>query len=42
MPKVMVFNFETMEFEEATQEEGQELLDLINTLNQDCVDAHED
>lgn len=42
MPKVMVFNFETEKFEEATQEEGQELLDLLDALNQDCVDAHED
>lgn len=38
----MVFNFETMEFEEVTQEEGQELLELIDTMNQSCVDSKKD
>ena len=37
MKTVMVFNFETMEFEQASEDEGKELLDLIETLNADCV-----
>ena len=40
MTEVMVFNFETMEFEQASEDEGKELLELIETLNADCVDEH--
>ena len=37
MKKGMVFNIKTMQYEEATKEEGKELLSLIDTMNADCA-----
>ena len=37
MKKVMVFNFKTMQFEQASDEEGKEFLSLIGGMNADCA-----
>ena len=37
MTKVMVFNFETMQYEQANEAEGKEWLGLIDSLNADCA-----
>jgi len=40
MTKVMVFNFETMQFEQATQEEGAEIVNLMDSMNAECAAKH--
>ena len=40
MKKVMVFNFQTMQFEQASEEAGKELLSLIGSMNADCAAQH--
>jgi len=37
-PKVMVWNDETEQFEEATQEEAECILEVIDDLNANCVE----
>ncbi len=37
MTKVMVFNFETMQFEQEGEDEGKEWLDLMDSMNSDCA-----
>jgi len=37
MTKVMVFNFKTMQFEQASEEEGNDLLSLISAMNSECA-----
>lgn len=40
MKSVMVFNFRTMKFEQATEVEGKEWLLLIEANNAECVAQH--
>ena len=40
MTKVMVFNFETMQYEQASEAEGKEFLGLIESMNADCAAQH--
>lgn len=40
MKKVMVFNFKNMKYEQATEAEGKELLDLIESMNANCAAQH--
>lgn len=40
MSKVMVFNFETMQYEQATEAEGKEWVGLIESMNADCAAQH--
>jgi hypothetical protein len=40
MKSVMVFNFSTMKFEQATEAEGKDWLSLIDNLNSDCAAQH--
>jgi hypothetical protein len=37
MTKVVVFNFKTMQFEQASKDEGNDLLSLIDAMNSDCA-----
>lgn len=37
MTKVMVFNFETMQYEQASETEGKEFIGLIESMNADCA-----
>ncbi len=37
MTKVMVFNFKTMQFEQASEEDGSDFLSLIDAMNSDCA-----
>lgn len=36
---VMIYNFETEEFEQVSTEEGKEWVELIEVLNEDCANA---
>ena len=40
MKTVFVFDFEKMEFVQSSEEEGKEWCELIENLNQNCIDAH--
>ena len=40
MKSVMVFNFRTMKFEQATEAEGKEWLSLIEANNAECAAQH--
>ncbi len=37
MSKVMVWNFKTEQYEQATEAEGKELLGLIESMNAECA-----
>ena len=37
MKKVMIFNFQTMQYEQASEAEGKEFLGLIESINADCA-----
>jgi hypothetical protein len=39
MKKVMVFNFQTMQYEQASEAKGKEFLGLIESMNADCAAA---
>ena len=41
MPKVMVWNFKTEKYEQATKQEGKELIALIESMNADCAAQHQ-
>lgn len=37
MKKVMVFNFQTMQYEQASEAEAEEVLGLIESMNAECA-----
>ena len=40
MKKVMVFNFQTMQYEQVSEAEGKEWVGLIESMNADCAAQH--